>query len=68
MNKLILKAYELVPEAYRQTFKNSKKENEQSHVQFGRIKEQLFGRHLRRKLALIMKKLRLLMLVEEFKR
>ena len=38
----ILKAYELVPEAYRQNFRNYKKENEQTHV--ARTKEQLFDR------------------------
>ena len=34
--------YELVPEAYRQKFRNCKKENEQTHVEFARTKEQLF--------------------------
>ena len=32
VKELILKAYELVPEAYRQKFRNCKKENEQTHV------------------------------------
>ena len=44
VKELILKAYELVPEAYRQKFRNCKKENEQTHVKFARTKEQLFDR------------------------
>ena len=36
VKELILKAYELVPEAYRQKFRNCKKENEQTHVEFAR--------------------------------
>ena len=44
VKELILKAYELVPEAYRQKFRNCKKENEQTHVEFARTKEQLFDR------------------------
>ena len=43
VKELILKAYELVPEAYRQKFRNCRKENEQTHVEFARTKEQLFG-------------------------
>ena len=59
VKELILKAYELVPEAYRQKFRNCKKENEQIHVEFARTKEPLFGRWccLKKKLALIMKNL-----------
>ena len=44
VKELILKAYELVPEAYRQKFRNCKKENEQTHVEFARTKERLFDR------------------------
>ena len=40
----VLKAYELVPEAYRQKFRNCRKEHEQTHVEFARTKEQLFDR------------------------
>ena len=40
----ILKSYELVHDAYRQKFKNCRKENDQTHVEFARIKEQLFDR------------------------
>ena len=42
VKELILKAYELVPKAYRQKFRNCKNENEQTHVEFARTKEQLF--------------------------
>ena len=35
----ILKAYELVPEAYRQRFRDSKKTDKQTYVEFGREKE-----------------------------
>ena len=44
VKKIILKAYELVPEAYSQNLRNCKKENEQTHVEFARTKEQLFDR------------------------
>ena len=44
VKELILKAYELVPEAYRQKFRNCRKENDQTHVEFARTKEQLFDR------------------------
>ena len=66
---LILKAYELVPEAYRQQFRNFRKEHDQSHVEFARTKEQLFDRWCSSKnVKSDHKKLRQLMLVEEFKR
>ena len=44
VKELILKAYELVPEAYRQKFGNCRKENDLTHVEFARTKEQLFDR------------------------
>ena len=66
VKELILKAYELVPEAY---FRNCKKENEQTHVEFARTKEQLFDRWCSsKKIGSDHEKLRQLMLVEEFKR
>ena len=39
-----IKGYELVPEAYRQKFRNCKKDSNQTHVEFARNKEQLFDR------------------------
>ena len=44
VKELILKAYELVPEAYRQKFRDCRKEPNQTHVEFARTKEQLFDR------------------------
>ena len=43
VKELTLKGYELVPEAYRQKFWNCKKDSNQTHVEFARNKEQLFG-------------------------
>jgi len=64
----ILKAYELVPEAYRQKFRNTKKQYDQTHVEFARVKEQLFDRWLTsREVGKNYEKLRQLVLVEEFK-
>ena len=40
----LLKAYELVPEAYRQKFRNASKLQNQTHVEFARQKENLFDR------------------------
>ena len=67
--ELILKGYELVPEAYRQKFRNCKKDSNQTHVEFARNKEQLFDRWCcSKKIDQNYDKLRQLMLVEEFKR
>ena len=44
VKELILKAYELVPEAYRQKFMNCRKENDQTHIELARTKEQLLDR------------------------
>ena len=40
IKKAVLKAYELVPEAYRQKFRSAKKESNQTHVEFARVQEQ----------------------------
>ncbi|MES9950010.1 MAG: RNase H-like domain-containing protein [Candidatus Thiodiazotropha sp.] len=69
VKELILKGYELVPEAYRQKFRNCRKEFNQTHVEFARTKEQLFDRWCSsKKIGTDHEKLRQLMLVEEFKR
>ena len=69
VKKAILKAYELVPEAYRQKFRNSKKKEDQTHVEFAREKEQLFARWCESKdIDKNYDKLRQLLLIEEFKR
>ena len=41
VRKAILKAYELVPEAYRQKFRNARKQDGQTYVEFAREKEVL---------------------------
>ena len=69
VKKLILKGYELVPEAYRQKFRDCRKEHDQTHVEFARTKEQLFDRWCSsKKVGSDHAKLRQLLLVEEFKR
>ena len=69
VKELILKGYELVPEAYRQKFRNCKKDSNQTHVEFAGSKEQLFDRWCCSKnIDQNYDKLRQLMLVEEFKR
>ena len=69
VKELILKAFELVPEAYRQKFRNCRKENDQTHVEFVRTTEQLFYRWCSsKKIGSDYPKLRQLMLDEEFKR
>ena len=69
VKELILKGYELVPEAYRQKFRNCKKDSNQTRVEFARNKEQLFDRWCySKKIDHNYDKLRQLMLVEEFKR
>ena len=40
----ILKAYELVQEAYRQQFRGCRKEESQTYVKFARTKENFFNR------------------------
>ena len=68
VKELILKAYELIPEAYRQKFNDCRKEPNQTHVEFARTKEQLFDRWCSsKKVGSDHENLRQLMLVEEFK-
>ena len=43
VKELILKAYEFVPEAYRQKFRNCRKENGQTHVEFARTKNTIIS-------------------------
>ena len=68
-NPHLYTTYELVPEAYRQKFRNCTKDSNQTHVEFARNKEQLFDRwYCSKKIDQNYDKLRQLMLVEEFKR
>jgi len=68
VRELILKAYELVPEAYRQKFRNAGKQSDQTYVEFARTKEQLFYRWCdSKKINKDHDKLCQLILIEEFK-
>ena len=65
----ILKAYELVPEAYRQKFRNYLKQENQTYVEFAREKETLFDRWCASKeVEDDYSNLKQLMVIEEFKR
>ena len=69
VKKVIMQAYELVPEAYRQKFRNATKMPHDTHVEFAREKETLFDRWCTSKqVDKSFEKLRQLVLLEEFKR
>ncbi len=63
----ILRAYELVPEAYRQRFRNHKKISSQTFVEFAREKGVLFDKWCASSKVTDLKTLRELILLEEFK-
>ena len=64
----ILKAYKLVPEAYRQKFRNYLKYDSKTQVKFAREKENLFNRWCHSKeIGQDCKKLKQMVLLEEFK-
>ena len=66
---VVLRGYQLNPEAYRQKFRNYQKEISQTFVEFARVKEQLFDRWCHsKKVNKDFEKLRQLILIEEFKR
>ena len=68
VKEAILKAYELVPEAYRQKFRNYLKYDSKTHVEFAREKENLFNRWCHSKeIGQDFKKLKQRVLLEEFK-
>ena len=68
VKETILKAYELVPEAYRQKFRNYLKYDSKTHVEFAREKENLFNRWCHSKeIGQDFKKLKQMVLLEEFK-
>ena len=68
VKEAILKAYELVPEAYRQKFRNYLKYDSKTHVEFAREKEKLFNRWCHSKeIGQDFKKLKQMVLLEEFK-
>ncbi len=63
----ILRAYELVPEAYRQRFRSHKKSFSQTFVEFAREKGVLFDKWCTSSKITDFKTLRELILLEEFK-
>ena len=68
VKETILKAYELIPEAYRQKFRNFKKETDKTHVEFAREKERLFDRWcMSEKIDGKFENLKEMILLEEFK-
>ena len=68
VKEAIIKAYELVPEAYRQKFRNYLKYDSKTHVEFAREKENLFNRWCHSKeIGQDFKKLKQMVLLEEFK-
>ena len=68
VKEAILKAYELVPEAYRQKFRNYLKYDSKTHVEFAREKENLVNRWCHSKeIGQDFKKLKQMVLLEEFK-
>ena len=68
VKEAILKAYELVHEAYRQKFRDYLKYDSKTHVEFARDKENLFNRWCHSKeVGQDFKKLKQMVLLEEFK-
>lgn len=68
VKSIILRAYDLIPEAYRQKFRNFKKETGMTFVEFARKKEQFLDDWMKSKEADSFDKLKELIVVEEFKR
>ena len=65
----ILRAYELVPEAYRQKFRHYRKQDNQTYVEFAHEKEVYFDRWCNSKeIKESYENLKQLILIEEFKR
>ena len=64
----VLRAYELVPEAYRQRFRYCKKSENKTYVEYAREKELLFNRWCSSQKVTTYEDLREIVLLEEFKR
>ena len=68
VKQVVLKAYKLVTEAYRQNFRKCRKYEKQTYTEFAHTKEALFDRWCTSKeVAKEYEKLRQMILVEEFK-
>ena len=66
---VVLRGYQLNPEAYRQKFRNCQRDISQTFVEFARVTEQLFDHWCHsKKVNKDFEKLRQLILIEEFKR
>ncbi|XP_068237601.1 uncharacterized protein [Palaemon carinicauda] len=65
---LFLKAYDLVPEAYRLIFRNDNKHPSQSFVEFARVKENQFDDWIKSRQVVSFASLRERLLLEEFKK
>ena len=69
VKKEILRAYELVPEAYRQRFRDAKCQDSQTYMEFAREKETLFNKWCAsQQMGNNFDKLKQLILLEEFKK
>lgn len=68
VKEAILRAYELVPEAYRQQFRKLKKSETQTHVEFAREQHGLFERWCKSQMVKNLDDLKNLILLEQFKR
>ena len=69
VKETILKAYELVPEAYRQKIRKFKKEADKTNVEFAREKERLFDRWcISEKIGTNFNNLKEMILLEELKK
>ena len=63
----VLRAYELVPEAYRQRFRSHRKSSSKTHVEFARDKGNLFDKWHAASKVTDFNSLRELILLEELK-
>ena len=63
----VLKAYELIPEAYRQRFRNLRKGSNQTFIEFSQLKEEAFLRWCESKNVDTYESLKELILIEDFK-
>ena len=68
LKKTVLQAYELVPEAYRQKFRNSDKTANQTYVELARDKSVLFDKWCQACNVKTLAEMRELILLEEFKK
>ncbi|XP_066970164.1 uncharacterized protein [Macrobrachium rosenbergii] len=68
VKSIVLKAYDLVPEAYQLKFRNSVKTSAVSFVEFARMKQEQFDDWMKSRQIVSLSGLRELILMEEFKK